>query len=403
MGTTGTRVITGIISLSIVAVNARLFGASGMGEIALFLLGIHLTLLFCEWLAGSALVYLSSRHGKATIMFIASLWIFLITALLYALVKYTDVKFFTHNVLIYLCMIVLVQGINQTFMHLLVGDGKLRLYNTLSMLGPAIVLVLLLSNHFARLSTEPVYYYKSLLAAQCMVFTVGSIGFLRLKPIFSPLRPALQQMAGIGFFVQFANVVQFLNYRLVFLLIEKYLGLASLGIYNVGNQISEAVWLPGRSAALVHYSEASGMSDSERQIAMALRMLRYTAITTGVLLLGVFLVPEFVFRWVFGEAFGESKRVFVYLLPGIFLFSLSFPVSSYFAGLGLQRYNAGVSAAGLALLMLLGWSIIPHSDVVGVCRVVSIVYGLQSILALLLFKRHSGLQWLDLLAGERRN
>ena len=53
----------------------------------------------------------------------------------------------------------------------------------------------------------------------------------------------LAEMLKLGFWTQIANLTQLLTYRLNYYLIEGFVGRKSLGLYELGTRISEAVWI----------------------------------------------------------------------------------------------------------------------------------------------------------------
>jgi O-antigen/teichoic acid export membrane protein len=391
-GTTSARIAVAVCNLIIVVINARSFGAEGVGQIAIYLLTLHLGLLLCEWFAGSALVYLASRHAPARLFLLSFFWVSFITLAMGGAYTLNWVQFSETTLLYLLLATLFTQGLNQSLMHICVGTGQLKAFNLLTTTAPMGVLLFIGVLYFSSFQLEIWMYYSILLLMQTLLLPVGLRLLSKQEQRDGSFTAALKQLFSIGFFVQLANVIQFINYRLMYLLIERFLGMASLGIYAIGNQISEAVWMPGRSAAIVHYSHTSNTTQ-ESSIKQTLKMLKYTGLITSMLLFGVFLVPESWFTLLFGSEFAASKPVIVYLLPGIFLFSLSFPISAYFAGNGLQRINAIISGLSLLAMALLGYLLIPGGSIKTACQAVAIVYSLQSMLSIAIFKYKTRTKW----------
>lgn len=404
VGTTAVRVFIAVLNMYIVVLNARHLGAAGVGAIAIFLLVLHLGLLLCEWLAGSALVYLAPRLKTSTLLLPAFFWVTLIALLTWLALRTFGSSYFSAFQIHVLGILLWIQGFNQALLHVAVGQKRITAYNMLTLLPPIVMVVGLSLTYLLQSSKASVdAYYLLLLLAQIPVLPSAFYSIGHYREASGKIAEALRQMGNLGFFVQLANVIQFMNYRLIYLLVEKFLGLTSLGIYTVGNQISEAVWMPGRSAALVHYSETSQMKVEQKRIVATLGMLRYTGMVTALALMAVFIIPEFIFASIFGTDFAASKPVFVYLLPGIFMFALTFPISAYFAGKGLQKINAFISLSGFALLLVFGFASIPDGDLITVCRVVSISYGMQSLLAVVLFLKFTGISWKRLFLRDEHN
>ena len=57
-------------------------------------------------------------------------------------------------------------------------------------------------------------------------------------------------MLKYGILGQTANVFQLINYRLSYYLIDAFAGRASLGVFSAATQISEGLWIFGKSTWL---------------------------------------------------------------------------------------------------------------------------------------------------------
>ncbi|MBP7497469.1 MAG: polysaccharide biosynthesis C-terminal domain-containing protein, partial [Bacteroidales bacterium] len=189
-----------------------------------------------------------------------------------------------------------------------------------------------------------------------------------------------------GGFVQLSNILQLLNYRLAYYIIDFYQGKVLLGIFTLGVQLSEGLWLLSKSAATVQYSKISNTKDKLYIKNFTNKLVKITFFSTLLLLIPLLLLPEAFFISVFGREFGDARFVLLYMSPGILAVAVNSMFSHYFSGTGRHHYNTIGSAIGLAVTLGVGLILIPRYALTGAAFTASVSYFCSFIFQLLVYK-----------------
>jgi O-antigen/teichoic acid export membrane protein len=200
-----------------------------------------------------------------------------------------------------------------------------------------------------------------------------------------------------GFYVQIANLTQFLNYRLSYYFVEAWLGRAMLGVFEVGNKLADGLWLFPKSVALVQYSVIANAGPDKDVVLLTLRLFRF--VTLGALLIASALValPESFYLWLLGDRYAGIHNVILFLAPGMVTMSASMILAHYFAGIGKHYINTIGSLIGLAAILVLCRLLIPQFGLSGAAAAASITYTISLTYHLIMFTLRSGASWRDFL------
>ncbi|HOW26183.1 MAG TPA: oligosaccharide flippase family protein [Bacteroidales bacterium] len=374
LGTTITRLINAFLTLGILLVNTHHLGKEGLGTIGLIVLGITLILLVSNYVGGGALVYLSSRHDWRHLLWPSYLWAVIVSACGAVLLQLFHL--IPDGYTLDIMLLSLIQSWMTINMNLLVGKEKISLFNIISvlqMLLTAAVLVILI--YLMHLYDVKAYVY-SLYAGYLTGFLLSLVVMLPLVPLTrqKESQPVIRQIIRYGKFIQTANVLQLLNYRLGFYLIEIFTGRAALGIYNVGVQLSEGVWLIGKSVATVQYARISNTTDQDYAKRITLLLFKFTLALSLLITIALVLLPESAYGWIFGDDFAQVKKVILSLSAGILATAVSLMFSHYFSGMGMPRHNMIGSCIGLVLTLVSGLIFIPKFGIVAAALTASVSY-----------------------------
>jgi O-antigen/teichoic acid export membrane protein len=183
------------------------------------------------------------------------------------------------------------------------------------------------------------------------------------------------------------QVVNLLSYRVELFVLQRYRGLADVGIYSIAMQAAEALWLipaaiaTAITAPVVHDTEAAAVALVRRSVAKALLYTAGAATVVGVT--APFFVPL-----LFGEAFEPAWRALALLLPGVVLYA---PVTILVVYLsvrrGRPRLSLGVSIVAAVVTLAAALVTIPRWGVSGAGAASAVGYAVGGALAWLLFVR----------------
>jgi O-antigen/teichoic acid export membrane protein len=210
-------------------------------------------------------------------------------------------------------------------------------------------------------------------------------------------------MLSYGSQTQISNLIQLLNYRIGFYILEKLNGptyeqkLSYIGILSIGMQIAESLWIVSRSAASGQYAEISHAQNNKRKLDITYKTIRVSCFITIVLLIPLLFIPDKVYTLLLGKDFDGLQNIIQLLSPGILLYTIAVGISHYFSGTGIFIYN--LTATGLAFIISIagGIIIIPSYFQYGAAAVSSASHVVMAITLLIIFWSKQKLDWKDLI------
>jgi len=294
---------------------------------------------------------------------------------------------------------VLFELLTVNWKAMLVGRQEIVRVNNSEMLG-RILQFLLLFSIAATLAVKGGKISVAILFAIALIVS----GFINLS-LLSKLRVAFTKHTGtnsfretVGFALPcyFANLTQFLNYRLDVFIVSFYSGYASVGRYTLAVGLGQLIWMLSNAAATVLLPKiAAGEHYDRAAHVMRVNRLALIASFAGALVLGIAgsqLIPL-----LYGEAFRSSIDALLWILPGIVAFSIVNVLAAFLAGIGKPRLNLIVSAISLAATISLDLVLIPRFDIVGAAIASSVSYTLSAILTVAFFVKETNTSVRDLL------
>ena len=148
-----------------------------------------------------------------------------------------------------------------------------------------------------------------------------------------------------------------------------------LGVFTVGTQLSEGLWIVGKSVSMVQYSKISNTNDKKFNSVLTVSLLKFAVIVTTLLIIALLLIPVDIYISIFHfSAFGQVKEVILYLSPGIIALSGNMILSHYLSGTGKPHYNMITSFVGLVIITITGYYLISLWGLSGAAFAASITY-----------------------------
>jgi len=219
-----------------------------------------------------------------------------------------------------------------------------------------------------------------------------SIYFLKNEIKSTPLdnlMPVLKQIFKYGFYVQFAMLVQTLNYRFSFYILDHESGKSAVGVYSVAVALADACWLVARSIALVQYARIANTTNPEYAKLLTLKLAKFSFTATTFIVLMLILLPASFYEFVFGNSFGEVRELLLITSPGIAFFGFTMMASHYFAGTGKHYLNTITSIAGFIVTVILSYTLIPRYHLTGAAITACCSYLVTGALLLYIFRKLS--------------
>lgn len=246
-------------------------------------------------------------------------------------------------------LLVLVQMLMAALEGVILSVRKYSVYNVLALGAPSCMLVLVLL--LADFSHEWQNFVMLNIVAIIIVlpFYAREVIKLRLGPLSVRNRALRNTYLGYGLKLWMANLATAAQYRIPYILIESLLGVRALGVYSLGMQFSEKLWIPGRSVAAILFPERSAQLGAKGCAAyrqgMSLILLNMAIVCVGVgVLYAVILTYQ---ERLFGPGFEDLPNVILALGPGIVGWAGVTIVGAELAGRGRSGSNCLASVLAL--------------------------------------------------------
>ncbi|RTQ49586.1 hypothetical protein EJV47_12240 [Hymenobacter gummosus] len=398
-----TRLGSALLNFGIVWLTARWLGATGRGQVSLFVTDTSALLLFIGLVGGSSLMYLVPRRNLWHLLAPAYCW-----AAAVCLAGTAAVWLWRDTGPAYAAFLLantLLQAFGSINQLLLLGRRHERLFNALTLVQGLLLGGGLLVGLFGLHWREPAAYY----AASVLMF--GLIWLLTWPALLRQAdrpggarrrwRATARELARHSRGAHFSNIVAFANYRLSYYLIEDWSGTAAVGVLSVGVALAEAIWLIPRSISQVQYVDIIHRADGRAAAQGTARALRLTLLLTTLAVAVLTLLPAALLQAVFGPEFGGAQRIIVLLAPGVVAYSGAMQLSAYFAGLARYRVNNLATLLGLGVTVAACALLIPRFGPAGAALATSLCYLASTLWLLRAFRRASGMSLLQALLPQR--
>src|ERR671937_236412 len=250
----------------------------------------------------------------------------------------------------------------QTVSGVLLGLGRIRLWNVIQLLptvltlvGMTVFVVVLDGGVGAALVAWVVANATTALVA--LVATRSLWLPADVPPLDDRLTMTIARLAVVMGAVQ---VVNLFSYRAELFILNHYQGRSGVGVYSIAMQSVESIWLV--AGALATSITAPALAGDDRAAA---RLVGRTAVK-GLLLTIAVAVPiaaaaPFVIPLVFGDDYKKAATSLALLLPGVILYA---PVSILVVYLSVRRGRPGLSlavaVAGMVLTAAAAFVLVPR-------------------------------------------
>jgi len=362
-GTFAVKVSIAAINLIITILLSRWMGAQGKGEASLIIVGITMLMLFCNMIGGAPLIYLVPRYNVFQLAVMSNLWTVVVCTVFYFILSWSVIlpaKFVLH-----VCLLTLINSFLSTNVSILLGKEKIAGNNFILFLQATINLVVLvvLVRSFGENNTGS--YITSLYVAMLTCLFISSIlVFNYLKDIsFKGSGKIIRELVRFGFTNQLGHFMNFISFRISYLLLNKYCLEAGVGVYSNGVSLIESILLISNSMATVQYPAIANSSDKAYSQEITIRLTRLNLLLCFFTVLPLLLLPESFYTWLFGREFEGVKNVILILSPGILFYSMALLIGHYFSGTGKYKINTASNFVGLIVTVALSSIFLSHYSI----------------------------------------
>lgn len=399
-----TAIVRGIIAIAnfiIVVLTARYLGASGRGLISLFVVQLTMVVTVNNIVGGTSLVYLSSRMQQKGLLLASYVWCFIACIFLTAIISYFN--FLDDEFTVHLFLLGLLQCIAGIHLQFLLGKEEISKYNLLSALQIILQVIALISIfEFFKTKNISIYFWSLYISLGISVL----IGFYFIKSDLEKtfngsILTTIKSCMRFGIISQTANIIQLLNYRLSYFVINEYHDEQMVGVFGVAVSVAESLWIITNSFAAMLYARVSNSKDEERNQILTLQLIRWMPVATLPFVILLILIPKSFYGILFGAGFEKVAVVIPWLAPGILFFVITLVVAHYFSGKGKPKISMYGSLIGLLMTIITAYATIPHGGLRGAAFTATVSYLITSIYMLNRFKTATNYSWWDFMISEK--
>ena len=201
----------------------------------------------------------------------------------------------------------------------------------------------------------------------------------------------LKEFIGYGLKSHLSNIITLLNYRSSLLILGYFTTPVVVGIYSVGMQLAEKLWLPSQAVSTVLLPRLSNKlgegSDAQEVAKLTLDSARMTLLVTMVIGVAFALLSSVIVNLLFGAAYDQAVYVVLLLLPGILAWTPSRILANDLAARGFAELNLKNSYWVFAINALLSLCLVPFFGLIGASVATTVAYTMDLVLRLKAFEQ----------------
>jgi O-antigen/teichoic acid export membrane protein len=279
----------------------------------------------------------------------------------------------------------------QTMSGVLLGVARIRLWNYVQLGSPVLtavgMLIFVVGLDGGVRAAVGAWTVANVLTAGFALAATRDLWLPVARPqLLDPTARLLVRLALVMGAVQVLNLV---SYRIELFILERYDGLADVGIYSIAMQAAEGLWLI--SAAVAQAVTAPVVHESEgRAVRLVAGAAMRGLLLTAAVALALGAAAPFAIPVIFGEEFDDAAVPLLLLLPGAVAYA---PVAILVVYLsvrhGRPRLSLAVSLTAMALTLVSALLLIPPYGGAGAAVASTIGYAAGALLAWIFFLRLS--------------
>lgn len=393
------QILVGILQVITLIVIARGLGTEQMGQ---YTLAILLPTLFSQIITfglQSINIYAIGRKMAnenqalyANLVFLSGLSI--VTSLVLGVVVHYFGRYFFNEVPVGLLYLSLASLLPQTFFtvlpSLIQAVQNFKWFNIVCIAQPLVIFlvsvtVILFSNDVSSiLSAYVLSHWISFLILLRIILKLIKIETYSLKRFFS-------EFIGYGLKSHLSNIITLLNYRSSLLILGYFTTPVVVGIYSVGMQLAEKLWLPSQAVSTVllpRLSNKLGEGSDEKEVAkLTLDSARLTFIVTLVIGAVFACLASVIVRILFGTEYEKAVYVILLLLPGILAWTPSRILANDLAARGFVELNLKNSYWVFGINAVLSLCLVPLWGLIGASIATTVAYTMDLVLRLIAFNQ----------------
>jgi O-antigen/teichoic acid export membrane protein len=394
-----------LLSFVVTVLVVRLLGPEGNGIFSLFMANTAIIALVAGFSFNSGLAYYSAKNQFAPGALLNSSILLLLFQMLLIFVSekifktifgysfYLDLD--STQIAVWGWLYLFAVLLNSYITAFFTGNKWFDTLNILTVL-INIIFIIVFASLIATKNSHSVEYsifilksYILLISLQAVINLIVLVGKIKFRFQLSFLK--MEQLkkvllySGVAFF---ANIFQFLAYRMDYWFINYYQTKNELGLYALSAKLNQVLWLlPMTIATVVIPFTVTSREELSLKIKTILRFQLNCYFLLGILLAAV---SPFFIPLIFGNDYAGAVLPFELLLPGVVIFTQTTILGAYFAGINRQDINLKISFLCFFTILIGDFFLVPRFGKEGAAIASSVGYALSGFTSLYTFSKLPG-------------
>ncbi|MEN8957215.1 MAG: hypothetical protein ABF258_04255, partial [Flavobacteriales bacterium] len=275
-----------VLNFLLITLVLRTLGREGTADMGLIVLGISFILMISNIIGGTSLVYFTSRESNFALLFISYLWAGF-SAVLMGTILYVF-ELVPMEFIWFIIVIGFLECVFSIHNQLFIGKEDMKNHNFLKLVQKVIQV-----GFFILLEITISNFVWSLLISYMIIILFSFFKTYKTITNYKVVEPTLlfKKAFKYGFQIQSSNIVQLLNYRLLYLIIEKTMGKSTLGLFTIAVQLSESLWIPSKALSIIQYGKVANERNEANKTFISVQFMKFAFVITMVLTAILLLLP----------------------------------------------------------------------------------------------------------------
>ncbi len=196
---------------------------------------------------------------------------------------------------------------------------------------------------------------------------------------------------GFGMLAYFANIFQFLNYRIDYWFIEGYYNLKELGYYALSSNLTSLLFVLPTTIAGIFFTYVSANTSSTNENYQKICRMLFFILTIIVLVL--YFIASPLINSLYGNEFDNAVMPFKILIFSVPVFGITAFFASVISGKGKAKDNLMASGIGLIATLVFDLILIPKYGIIGAAYATLTSYMATSLYVFYIFDKISPLSF----------
>jgi O-antigen/teichoic acid export membrane protein len=384
-----------IVNFLVLILSSRYLGVSSRGEISIFILNIAIVQTVAGVYTGYSLIHYVPLFNLRRLILHGVLFTVLFTTIINTVFMFLNKQVPGYNFFGYIISLLVI--LNTFNCILLLGLEDIKMFNRLSILQPALLLIgITVFVLIFRIGTFEAYVFP-LFISFCIAFVISTFILIqRVKKQDKDQKPfELGRILSDGVYYQAGLLMYMLINRFCYYLLPQR---ADVGLYSSAVVFTESVLIVANGIAPVIMAEVANQDSKTQSVNLSISLSKLSFVLSLIGIVLILFIPESLFIAILGPGFGGIKTLILAYSPGVLAASAFIPLTGYFSAQAQQKTNLVAYALGFIitvggapfLVHLLGTS--------GAALTADIAYGVIAVVLALVFTFQNKVRfsrWLD--------